>query len=65
VLGLSGHGCDGYRFVNPLAHEQWCDEIVHSETDLGDQATEGGGTAEAAEAASRRGRGRSRGNSGR
>jgi hypothetical protein len=34
--------------VNPLAHEQGCDEIVHAETDLGDQATEGGSTAKAA-----------------
>jgi hypothetical protein len=48
VLGLSGHGRNGRRFVDPLAHEEGCDEIVDAETCFGHQATEGGRAAKSA-----------------
>ena len=55
VLGLAGHGCDGHRFVDPLAHEQGGDEVVDAQSYFGDQPTEGRRTAKAAEASGRHG----------
>ena len=40
VLGLTGHGRDRCRLVDPLAHEERGNQVVHAQTCLGDQPAE-------------------------